>query len=182
MSFERIFRADVLTKRERVERTLDHLPVDRVALHEQLSYNPGVISLYAGKAIAGYDYTYEDICAVIRKTLDACFPPVAPLGTERFLDKDGFTIQQDNWHSSIVSRPFHDVAGAREFLLRLTDRMDRLGRRGGYGYPPGITPSERALPARQAPCRRLAQSRLESTLSQRWQLEDCHRGSGCLWR
>ena len=142
MGFERIFSTDVLTKRERVERTLDHLPVDRVALHEQLSYNPGVISLYTGRAIAGYDYTYEDVCAVIRKTLDACFPPVAPLGTERFVDRDGFTIQQDNWHSAIVSRPFHDLAGARGFLLRLTDRMDRLGRRGGYGYPPGIIPLE----------------------------------------
>ncbi len=140
--FERVFDADQLPKRERVERTLNLQPVDRVVLHEQLSYNAGVISLYTGKRITGFDYSYEDICAVIRKTLDACFPPVAPLGTDRIVDEQGFVIQQDNWHSAIVSRPFRDVAGAREFLQRLTEQMQRFGRRGGYGYPPGIVPRE----------------------------------------
>jgi hypothetical protein len=47
---ERLYPADVLSKRERIERTLNLQPVDRVALHEQLSYNPGVIGLYAGRA------------------------------------------------------------------------------------------------------------------------------------
>lgn len=136
-----IFPTDVLTKRERVERTLNLQPVDRVVIHEQLSYNPGVISLYTGRPVTGFHYTYEDICAVIRLTLDACFPPVAPLGTGCITDPDGFVIQQDNWHSVIVRRPFQDVAGAREFLLRKTDEMRQAGRRGEYGYPPGIYPS-----------------------------------------
>ena len=147
VDFERIFPTDRLSKRERVERTLDLQPVDRVVLHEQLSYNPAVIAYYTGKPIAGFDYRYEDICAVIRQTVDACFPPVAPLGTDQIVDADGFVIQQDNWHSAIVSRPFRDVAGAREFLLRLTDRMQRSGLRGGYGYPPGIVPHEAREPS-----------------------------------
>jgi hypothetical protein len=99
-SFEKIFDTDRLSKRERVKRTLSLQPVDRVALHDQLSYNPGVISLSTGREIAGFDYTYEDICAVIRRTLDACFPPVAPLGIGRVVDRDGFIIQQDK-------RPVH---------------------------------------------------------------------------
>ena len=84
--FEKIFLADILSKRERVERTLAHESVDRVALHEQLSYNPGVISMYTGKKIIDFDYTIDEICEVIRKTLDICFPPTAPLGTDRSLN------------------------------------------------------------------------------------------------
>ena len=121
--FEKIFPGDRLSKRERVERTLNNQPVDRAALHEQLSFNPGVIALYTGKPVTGFDYSYEDICAVIRQTLDACFPPVAPNGTERVTDGDGFVTQHDNWTSWTVSRPFHDVAGAREYLLRKTEEM-----------------------------------------------------------
>ncbi len=137
---EKIFNADRLSKRERVERTLNLQPVDRAAIHEQLSYNAGVISLYTGKPIVGFDYTYEDICCVIRQTVDACFPPVAPLGTGQVTTADGFVIQQDNWHSGIIKRPFHDVAGAREFLWRKTDEFRRQGRQAPYGFPPGIEP------------------------------------------
>jgi hypothetical protein len=139
---ERLFARDRMSKRERVEATLNNRPVDRVALHEQLSYNPGVIALYTGRDVTGFDYTYDDICAVIRRTVDTCFPPVAPLGTDQIGDREGFVIQQDNWHSMIVRRPFHDVAGAREYLRRKTDEILRYGRRGDYGYPPGIQPPQ----------------------------------------
>ena len=124
---EKLFADDSLSKRERVERTLNIQPLDRAALHEQLSFNAGVISLYTGKQFAGFTYTYDDICTVIRRTVDACFPPVAPLGTGRITDKDGFVIQRDNWHSMIVQRPFQDVAGARQFLLRKTEKMRKEG-------------------------------------------------------
>ncbi len=124
-SFEKVFPTDRLSKRERVERTLNNRPVDRAVLHEQLSYNPGVIALYTGRPIAGFDYTLADIGEVIRKTMDACFPPVAPVGTGRVVDADGFVTQHDNWHSWTVSRPFHDVAGAREYLLRKTEEMHK---------------------------------------------------------
>ncbi len=137
---DKIFGTDRLTKRERVERMLNLQSADRAAIHEQLSYNPQVISLYTGRTIRGFDYTYEDICFVIRQTLDACFPPVAPLGTCQVTNNDGFVIQQDNWHSGIISRPFRDVAGAREFLLRKTEEFRRHGRQAPYGYPPGIEP------------------------------------------
>jgi hypothetical protein len=122
-SFEKVFPGDVLSKRERVERTLDLLPVDRVALHEQLGYNPGVISLYTGKDCSGFNYTLQDVGTVIRQTVDACFPPIAPQGTAKVIDEDGFVIQCDNWTSWVVSRPFHDLGGAREYLLRKTERL-----------------------------------------------------------
>jgi hypothetical protein len=122
-SFEKVFPGDVFSKRERVERTLNLLPVDRIALHEQLSYNPGVISLYTGRDCSNFNYTLRDIGAVIRQTVDACFPPIAPQGTARVIDEDGFVLQYDDWTSWVVSRPFHDVDGAREFLQRKTDHL-----------------------------------------------------------
>jgi hypothetical protein len=90
---------DKLTKRERLERTLNLQSVDRAAIHDQLSYNAKVISPYTGKTFEGFDYKYEDICSVIRQTLDACFPVIAPLGTAQVTNQDGFVIQYDNWHS-----------------------------------------------------------------------------------
>jgi hypothetical protein len=122
---EKLFPSDMLSKRERVERTLRHQSVDRVALHEQLSYNPGVISLYTGKKIDGYDYTVDDICWVIRQTMDMCFAPVSPRGTDRTTDEDGFVTQNDNWTGWHVSRPFSDVEGARGWLQHITQRIAR---------------------------------------------------------
>ena len=121
--FEKLFARDRISKRERVERTLNLLPVDRVALHDQLSFNPGVIARHTGKPIQGFDYSYDDICRVIRGTLDACFPPVAPRGTERVTDTDGFVTQHDNWTSWIARRPFDDLEGARRYLLRKTQEL-----------------------------------------------------------
>ncbi len=121
----RLFESDVLSKRERVERTLNLEPVDRVALQDQVSFNPGVISLYTGKKVQGFNYTLEDICTVIRQSLDACFPPVVPRGTARVTDAEGFVTQHDNWTSWTVERPFSDVAGARQYLLRRTEALHK---------------------------------------------------------
>jgi len=123
--FDRIFPADAMSKRERVERTLNLQPVDRVALHDQVSFNPGVIALYTGRRIEGFDYTITDICTVIRKTLDACFPPVAPRGTKRATDSEGFVVQHDNWTTWRVARPFaeDDVDAARKYVRRATESL-----------------------------------------------------------
>ena len=136
-SFEKIFAADVLSKRERVERTLNFQPVDRAVLHDQLSYNPAVIAEYTGKAIEGYAYTAADVGQVIRQTLDACFIPVSPLGVGFRGDADGFTYYDDDWNSSLTGRPFSDLNGAREYLLRKTAELhsrlfDAAAERVGY--------------------------------------------------
>ncbi len=122
-SMERLFPSDRMSKRDRVEATLLHQPVDRAALHEQLSYNPSVIALYTGKPVRGFDYTVDDVCEVIRKTMDMCFPPVAPRGTESFTTPDGFVYQNDNWTFWRVSRPFTTVDGARIWLQKRKDDM-----------------------------------------------------------
>ncbi|NIR02736.1 MAG: hypothetical protein GTN78_21465, partial [Gemmatimonadales bacterium] len=120
---EKIFPEDELSKHERVERTFRHQPVDRCALHEQMSYNPRVIADYTGKSIQGFNYTVEDIGCVIRQTMDTCFPLLNPRGTGRYTDSDGFVFQNDNWTTWHVSRPFSDVEGARDWLLRKTEEL-----------------------------------------------------------
>jgi hypothetical protein len=116
--FEKIFPKDEMTKRERVERALGLLSTDRVPLHDQLSYNPGLISRVTGKQIAGFNYTVEDIGATISKTLDACFPAFPPCGIGEYTDENGFSYKNDNWTRWHVSRPFSDEHGAKEWLCR----------------------------------------------------------------
>ncbi|MCC6127164.1 MAG: hypothetical protein IT426_19555 [Pirellulales bacterium] len=121
--FEKIFPADVMSKRERVETTLALQPVDRAAILEQLSYNSRVIAAYTGKPIEGFDYAIEDVGEVIRQTTDLIMPPRAPLGTDRYTTDDGFIIQNDNWQCWHAGRPFTDARGARDWLLGETKKL-----------------------------------------------------------
>ena len=120
---EKIFPVDVFSKRERVERVLNFQPVDRAALHDQLSYNPGVITLYTGKQAEGFNYTASEVGQVIRRTLDACFIPVSPSGVGSRTDADGFTYYDDQWNTSLIGRPFADLNGARDYLQRKTAEL-----------------------------------------------------------
>lgn len=124
-SFEKIHPADQLSKRERVELTLALQPVDRVAVHEQLSYNPRVLSAVLKRPMQGYAYTQREVCEAIRLTLDMCFPPVAPQGTDEVTTEDGFVYKLDNWTSWRVSRPFSDERGARDWLAARLRRLER---------------------------------------------------------
>jgi hypothetical protein len=114
--FERVFPEDRMTKRERVEATLRHEPVDRAALLEQMAYNPGVIGHYTGRAIEGFDYTCADVFAVIRQTMDLVMPPREPRGTNRYTNDDGAVYQNDNWTTWRVTRPFEDVAQVKAWF------------------------------------------------------------------
>ena len=141
-SFEKIFPKDQISKRERVEFTLNHQPIDRASILEQLSYNPDVISAYTGKSIEGFNYTIDDICQVIRKTTDLTMPPVAPKGTGRFSNMDGFVFQDDNWNSWHISRPFTDETGARDWLIKRTNRIRTVKCDPDYAMLPGLDSSK----------------------------------------
>ena len=130
---EKIFDSDKMTRRERVEATLNHQPVDRVAIHDQVSFNPDVIQMFVEKKITGFDYTRDDVCAVIRATLDMCFPPGAPCGTGTVTTPDGFVRKLDNWTSWRVSRPFTDEHGARDWLLKRIGDLKAKGLQGDAG-------------------------------------------------
>ncbi|MBI2441850.1 MAG: hypothetical protein HYV35_10825 [Lentisphaerae bacterium] len=123
MAFEKIFPTDCLSKRERVALTLRHQAVDRAAILDQVSYNPAVVAAYAGKPIDAFDYGEDEICAVIRQTLDVCMVPVNVRRMGPVATADGFVIRYDHWHSWIESRPFKDEHGARDWLLRHTQQL-----------------------------------------------------------
>jgi hypothetical protein len=120
---EKLFPNDRMSKRERVEATLNHKSVDRAALLEQLSYNPGVIADWTGKKIEGFNYTLDDICAVCRLTMDIVMPPRSPRGTERVVSPEGWVRQHDNWTTWTVERPFKDEEGAKEHMLKRIQNM-----------------------------------------------------------
>ena len=124
-SFEKIFPKDKISKRERLELTIKHQPVDRVIIHDQLSYNPDVISLITGRKINDYNYSVQDIGDAVKKCLDVSFPLFKPLGSDKSVDEDGFVLQNDNWTSWIMERPFRDSEGACEWLKKKIVRIER---------------------------------------------------------
>ena len=122
-SFDKIFPHDQISKRERIERTFAFQPLDRAALHEQLSYNSQVISHYTGRDCSGFRFTARDVGETIRKTMDSCFIPMDPKGTAQFTDEDGFVLRNDNWTTWHISRPFSDEKGAKEWLEKKIKKL-----------------------------------------------------------
>ncbi len=116
MGFEKIFPEDRISKRERVERTLAHRPVDRVALHDQMSYNGEIIGHYTGKNIRGFDYAAADIGEAVRKNLDMCFPIFPPKGRDCFTGPDGIVYLNEEWMVSVLEKPFTEENGAAAWL------------------------------------------------------------------
>ena len=124
MSHEKLFEADRLTKRERVERTINLESVDRVALHEQLSYNPKVLEHYLNKKINDYNFTKQDIGMVVRKTIDLTFPIFKPYGLGLEVKSDGFEYRLDNWTKWLSKRPFTDEDGAYQWIKTLIAELE----------------------------------------------------------
>lgn len=124
---EKLFDTDILSKRNRVERALNNRPVDRVPIHEQLSYNTGVISLYTGKAFPSFGFTPEDVGYVIRSTLDSCFPIIEDKGEDTVTDEEGFSFRNEHWMTWRIGRPFTDEHGAAEWLKTKVRKMQKSG-------------------------------------------------------
>jgi hypothetical protein len=125
--FERVFHTDQLSKRERVLRTLDHQPVDRAVIHEQLSYSTAVVSHFAGKPFQPFAYSPRDVGLAVRRSLDTCFPIFEMKGTGTVRTRDGFVLRNDNWTSWRLQRPFADEHGAASWLQGRIQAMARTG-------------------------------------------------------
>ncbi|MBN1835647.1 MAG: hypothetical protein JW820_07345 [Spirochaetales bacterium] len=127
MDFEKLFPGDRINKRERVLRILNHEPVDRAAIHEQLSYNGPVVGRILGRPIQGFDYGPAEVGNAIRRTLDTGFPIFERNGTRRERTAEGFVIQHDNWTSWRIARPFTDECGAARWLRARIRSMSQSG-------------------------------------------------------
>jgi hypothetical protein len=126
-SFEKVFSEDCLSKRERVQRAIDHQPVDRAVLHEQLSYNTAVVSHFAGRQFSEFGFAPQHVGMAVRRSLDTCFPIFEMKGTDTVTTSDGFAVKNDNWTSWRVGRPFDDEHGAAGWLEARIAAMERTG-------------------------------------------------------
>jgi hypothetical protein len=112
----------MLSKLERVERTLNHLPVDQVAIHDVIANNDRVIAHYAGGIATGSPHSQAATCAVVRRTIDLWRPycNIVPEVVE-----DGFGKVDEGWTSWVTEHPFHDTKSLKEYLLRDIERTAR---------------------------------------------------------
>ncbi len=129
---------DIMTKRERVERTLARKPVDRAAVHDFI-YNPHVHRLYSegalrraqdrpfdvlrpGPGLSSSKGSPDEMYRTVRATLDL-WRPMGPISSIDDTREDGFEFRSDGaWTTWISRRPFEDTSGLKEYILRDTAR------------------------------------------------------------
>jgi hypothetical protein len=104
----------LLTKRERVIRTVRFQETDRVPLYDILD-NDAVIEHYAGRPLTVENGTWVKGLAIGR-TLDMTRMPGGPRapGTKRA--ENGIVTRQERWTSWIVERPFGDMPSTVEWI------------------------------------------------------------------
>lgn len=106
-----------LTSRERIERTLDFEDVDVVATGEIIQ-NGGLVSAFADRDVQN-DWTIGELAQTYRGLEIDLGMLMAPASKPGFERRNGLTYEVTYWSEWVIERPFHDVAGAREFLRRL---------------------------------------------------------------
>lgn len=104
----------ILTKRERVMRTVRFQETDRVPVYDILQ-NDAVIEHYGGEPLTVENGDRVKSVAVGR-TLDMTRMPTGPDAPRTERNDDGFLIQYERWTSWIIERPFHDMPTAVEWI------------------------------------------------------------------
>jgi hypothetical protein len=110
-----------MTPRERVEKTLNMQPVDRVALYD-LVQNIPFIEYYTGETVTPAN-AHDLCCKAISCTLDMTRAPGA-IAEPRTYEKDGFVFKQEWWTTWLMDRPFNTVEGLREFVKHNIDEVN----------------------------------------------------------
>ncbi len=113
-----------MTKRERVERTLNLQETDRVPVYDLL-YNDSVIEYFTGKVPTPGEEGLKITCEAISKMLDMTRSVTGPSEPRIYIREDGFVIRQERWTSWIEEKPFKDEEGARKWLLESIDRLKK---------------------------------------------------------
>ena len=97
----------LLTKRERVLRTIRFEETDRVPLYDILQ-NDAIIEHYAGRPLRVEDGA-ETTAIAVGRTLDMTRMVTGPQEPRLVEHSDGFSTQVERWTSWTVKRPFHDL-------------------------------------------------------------------------
>ena len=150
----------LMTKRERVLRTVRFAETDRVPIYDLLQNQP-VIEHFAGEPLTvenGKRLMGIAISAALDMTRSPGAGPYAPAVTRQ---ENGIVMQQERWTSWIVERPWHDIPGLIEWIkgeIRRTEALDVRCRLRRYATErtsrAGWTPSQPPIPPAAAilPC------------------------------
>jgi len=111
-----------MTKRERVERTLNLQETDRVPVYDLL-YNDAVIQYFTGKVPPSGEEGLKITCEAISKMLDMTRSVTGPSEPRTYKREDGLIIRQERWTSWIEEKPFKDEEGAREWIKASIKRL-----------------------------------------------------------
>jgi hypothetical protein len=104
----------LLTKRERVMRTIRFEETDRVPIYDILE-NDAVIEHYAGQRLTVENGTWVKGLAIGR-ALDMTRMPYGPHEPGETRTENGMLIQQKRWTGWIVERPFDDMPALVEWV------------------------------------------------------------------
>ena len=116
----------LMTKRERVLRTVRFAETDRVPIYDLLQNQP-VVEHFAGEPLTvenGKRLMGIAISAALDMTRSPGAGPYAPAVTRQ---ENGIVMQQERWTSWIVERPWHDIPGLIEWIkgeIRRTEALD----------------------------------------------------------
>jgi len=114
-----------MTKRERVERTLNLQETDRVPVYDLL-YNDAVIQYFTGKVPPTGEEGLKITCEAISKMLDMTRSVIGPSEPRTYRREDGLVIRQERWTSWIEEKPFKDEDGAKGWLIESIERLKKI--------------------------------------------------------
>ena len=112
----------MMTKRERVMRTIRFEETDRVPLYDLLQ-NDGVIEHYAGRRAEPGDDCFAQSYAIGR-TLDMVRGIGGPTEPHTVRQENGVVIRYERWTSWVVERPYHDMPGLVEWVKGEISRLN----------------------------------------------------------
>lgn len=113
-----------MTKRERVERTLNLQETDRVPIYDLL-YNDSVIEYFTGRIPPAGEEGLKITCEAISKMLDMTRGVTGPSEPRVYKREDGLVIRQERWTSWIEEKPFKDEEGAKRWLIESIERLKK---------------------------------------------------------
>ena len=112
----------MMTKRERVLRTVRFEETDRTPLYDILQ-NDAVIEHYAGDKLTEENGDRVKSVAVGR-ILDMTRMPTGPDTPRIERREDGILIQHERWTQWIIERPWHDMPDLLEWIKREIERVE----------------------------------------------------------
>ena len=114
---------DKLSKRERVELTLNLQEADRVPVFD-LMHNPGTIEHYAGEKLT-YNNAPRVVGKAIQNSLDLTRNVAFPDKPRIEVKEDGFVYRYEEWTVWLVKRPFSTVKELAEYVKKNIEEIRR---------------------------------------------------------